>query len=160
MHVAFVIIALIIMCLGLLGTVLPMLPGIVLIYCGFLFYGIVTGWVDYGWRIMLFWGLVTLGAFVLDHIASAVGARKFGASRYGFLGSLVGALAGMMLASLPGLVVGAFAGAFLCELAAGKTGREALRSGKGALIGLLAGAFFKIVLGVAMIGSFLWLVLG
>ncbi len=86
MHVTFMIITLVIMCLGLLGTVLPVLPGIILIYGGFLFYGIATGWADYGWGVMLFWGLVTLAAFILDHVASALGARKFGASRYGFWG--------------------------------------------------------------------------
>jgi uncharacterized protein YqgC (DUF456 family) len=159
MSVTYVIITLIIMTLGLLGTVLPMLPGIVLIYGGFLFYGIMTDWSIYGWRAMLFWGLVTMATFVVDYLASALGARKFGASRYGFWGSLVGGFAGIMVANLPGLIVGAFAGAFLAELLAGKQVVEALRSGQGALIGLLAGTLFKVVLGIVMIGSFIWWVL-
>ena len=136
MNVTYAIIALVIMALGLLGTVLPMLPGIVLIYGGFLFYGIMTDWSNYGWRAMLFWGLVTMATFVVDYLASALGARKFGASHYGFWGSLVGGFAGIMVAHLPGLVVGAFAGAFLAELLAGKPLVEALRSGQGVLLTL------------------------
>jgi len=159
MNVTYVIITLIIMALGLLGTVLPMLPGIVLIYGGFLFYGIVTDWSAYGWKAMAFWGLVTMATFVVDHLASALGARKFGASQYGFWGSLVGGFAGLIVAHIPGLIVGAFGGAFLAELLAGRAAREALRSGQGALIGLLTGTLFKVALGIVMIGSFVWWVL-
>ena len=156
MNVTYIIVTLTIMIVGLIGTVVPMLPGIILIYGGFLFYGIVTDWTSYGWKAMLFWGLVTAATFLIDYLASAVGARRFGASRYGLWGALIGGFAGMLLAHLPGLVVGAFAGAFLAELLAGKAVLDALRSGQGALVGLLAGTFFKVVLGIAMIGSFLW----
>ena len=156
MNVTYVVITLVIMTLGLLGTVLPMLPGIVLIYGGFFFYGIMTDWSAYGWKAMAFWGVIALATFAVDHLASALGARKFGASRYGFWGALIGAFVGIIVANLPGLIVGAFAGAFLAELLAGKAVREALRSGQGALIGLLAGTFFKVALGIVMIGSFLW----
>ena len=147
------------MLVGLAGTILPRLPGLVLIYAGFLFYGFVTGWIAYGVWAVLFWGLVVLGTFAVDHLAGSVGARKYGASRYGFWGSFLGAFAGLLIANLPGLIIGAFLGAFCGELLAGKSGYEALRSGKGALIGLLAGTLFKLVVGLVMIGAFLWWVL-
>jgi len=159
MNVTFIVVTLIIMFVGLAGTILPMLPGLILIYAGFLFYGIATGWTSYGVGAMFLWGFVVLGTFVVDHIAGSVGARKYGASRYGFWGSFIGAFAGLLIAHLPGLIIGTFLGAYCGELLAGKSGYEAFRSGKGALIGLLAGTLFKLAVGVVMIGSFVWWVL-
>lgn len=159
MRTSLIVVTLIIMFLGLAGTILPMLPGLVLIYAAFLFYGVATGWIDYGVGAMLLWGFVVLGSFVVDHVAGSIGARKYGASRYGFWGSFLGAFAGLLIFNLPGLVIGAFLGAFCGELLAGKSGYEALRSGKGALIGLLAGTLFKVAVGLVMIGTFLYLVL-
>jgi len=156
MSVTLIVVTLIIMFVGLAGTILPMLPGLVLIYAGFLFYGFVTGWIAYGVWAVLFWGLVVLVTFAVDHIAGSIGARKYGASRYGFWGSFLGAFAGLLIANLPGLIIGAFFGAFCGELIGGKSAHDALRSGKGALIGLLAGTLFKVTVGLVMIGTFLW----
>jgi len=140
MNVTLVVVTLIIMFVGLAGTILPMLPGLVLIYAGFLFYGFATA----GSSTVC--GLCSSGSCGARDIRhrSRCGicrARKYGASRYGFWGSFIGAFAGLVVANLPGLIIGAFLGAFCGELLAGKSGYEAVRSGKGALIGLSRHAF-------------------
>lgn len=159
MKVLFFAIALIVMFVGLVGTMLPVLPGIPLICAGYLVYGIFTGWKSFGLGTMLFWAAVTILSLVLDYYAGLVGARKYGASIFGIWGSVVGALAGVLLAALPGLVIGTFLGAYVGELWAGKSSGEALQAGKGALLGWLSGTIVKVIIGVIMIGTFLWQVL-
>jgi uncharacterized protein len=159
MNLIWVAIALIIMLIGLVGTVLPFLPGIILVYAGYLIYGFATGWKAYGAVTMVGWGIITGLVLLLDFYAGTLGAKRYGASRYGVWGSLIGGLAGGVTAGLPGLILGPFIGAIAGELWAGGSGREALRSARGSLVGFVAGSLVKVAVGIVMIGTFLWLVL-
>jgi uncharacterized protein len=159
MKLVLLAIAIIIMFAGLLGTLLPILPGIPLIYAGYLIYGILTGWQSFGLGTMLFWAAVSIVSLMLDYYAGLLGTKRYGASIFGMWGSVVGAVVGFLLVSLPGLVIGTFLGAYVGELWAGRASRDALRAGKGALVGLLGGTIVKFVIGVVMIGTFLWQVL-
>ena len=156
----YFVIALIIMLVGLAGTVLPVLPGIVLIYLGYLLYGLVTSWHDYGAGTMILWGLVTVGTLFAEHYGALAGAKRSGSSILGIWGSFAGAIIGMMLFSLAGLIIGTFTGAIAGELIAGRPPGQALKSGAGALIGFLAGSLFKVVVGLIMVGTFIWQVVG
>lgn len=159
MEILWLTIALVFMGIGLLGTVLPLLPGIPIIYVGYLVYGLATGWRNYGVVAVVSWGIVTLLVQILDYYAGALGAKKFGASSMGVWGSVIGAIVGFIIFNVAGLVIGTFGGALAGELIHGRSLQEALRSGWGAFIGFLVGSLFKVVLGVVMIGVFLWLVL-
>jgi uncharacterized protein YqgC (DUF456 family) len=75
-----------IMFFGLLGTLLPMIPGLPLIYLAFLVYGLLTGWVDYGLNFMMVWGMITLLLLFIANYAGALGAKKYGASTAGIWG--------------------------------------------------------------------------
>jgi uncharacterized protein len=153
------LIALALMLVGLVGAILPVLPGIPLMYGGYLLYGILSGWQSFGWGTMVFWAAVTILSLMLDYVAGIAGTKQYGASIFGVWGSVVGAVAGVLLANLPGLVIGTFVGAYAGELWAGKSSGEAFRAGKGALIGWLGGTIAKVIIGVVMIGTFLWQVL-
>lgn len=154
-----VVASLFIMFLGLAGTALPVLPGLPLVYLGYFFYGFFTSWQSFGAVTMIIWGFVVVIVLLLDYLAGMVGARRSGASAFGIWGSVVGAVAGVMLFGLVGLVAGTFLGAVLGELVAGRPPGEALRSGKGAFMGFIAGSIFKVVVGFIMIGTFLWQIL-
>lgn len=156
MSIFLLILALILMFVGLVGAVLPVMPGIPLIYAGYLLYGLLTGWQSFGLGTMVFWAVVTILSLVLDYIAGVAGTKKYGASVFGIWGSVVGAVVGVLIASLPGLVIGTFLGAYGGELLGGKSSGEALRAGKGALLGWLGGTIMKVIIGVVMIGTFLW----
>ncbi len=156
MNTFYFAISLIIMLAGLAGTVLPVLPGTVLIYLGYFLYGLLTSWADYGAGTMILWGVVTAGVLFLEHYGAFLGARRSGSSILGIWGSFVGAILGMILFSLAGLIVGTFAGAVVGELIAGRPAGQALKSGKGALIGFLAGSLLKVVVGLIMVGTFIW----
>jgi uncharacterized protein len=159
MKAFWTIITLLIMILGFFGTVLPVIPGIVLIYAGYLLYGFATHWQAYGVGVLIAWGIVTCLVLFLDFYAGVIGARRFGASRFGTWGSLIGGVAGAIAAGFPGLIVGPFAGAVVGELMAGRSRLQALRSAWGSVVGFLAGSLIRIAVGVVMIGTFLWLVL-
>jgi uncharacterized protein YqgC (DUF456 family) len=156
MQTLWIVIAALIMAAGLLGTLLPFLPGIPLIYAGYLFYGLVTGWQDYGLRAMVAWGLVVGVVTFLDLYAGSIGAKKYGASRYAVWGSIIGAVIGVIVGNFIGLIAGPFVGAIAGELIAGKSLRKAIQSGWGAILGLVAGNLVRITVAIAMIGAFFW----
>lgn len=144
---------------GLAGTIVPLMPGAALIVAGAVLHqalladGQSVGW---GWVLVLL-GLAVLSAGV-DIVASALGAKRFGASKWGALGGLVGAIVGLFF-SLPGLILGPIVGVVLAELlVARKEWREAARASWGTIIGTLLGALGKLVIAVFMVGLF-WAVL-
>ena len=159
MRTFWVIVTLLIMVVGLVGTVMPVIPGILLIYAGYLLYGFATGWQAYGLAAIVWWSVVAALILLLDFYAGAIGAKRYGASRSGTWGSLIVGLIGTLAAGFPGLILGPFVGAALGELVRGRSYREALRSGWGTFMGFLFGSVVKIALGVAMIGTFIWWVL-
>jgi uncharacterized protein YqgC (DUF456 family) len=155
-HALLIIATVIVMIVGLAGTILPMLPGIPLIYLGLIIYGVSTGWQAYSVNFMFFWGVVTILMVLLDYYAGAIGARKYGASSAGVWGSILGGILGIIFLGFIGIIVGPFLGAFVGELLSGKSRAHALRAGWGTFIGFVAGSLFKIVVGCIMIGNFIW----
>lgn len=116
------VVTLIVMFVGLVGSVLPALPGVTLIFISALVYAFSTGFeVVGGWVIALL-GLFAALALVADFVGTSYGARRFGASNWGTaggaIGGIVGALAGLLflgIGSLFGLILGSVAGVFLGE---------------------------------------------
>lgn len=160
MGVIIFIICLLVMLAGLAGTVLPILPGIPIIWVAMLGYGFYDGWAQYGLTGMLVTGFLVALSVAVDQLASMVGAKKFGASRAGMIGSIVGGLVGLLAFPPLGIIPGTFLGAMACELAfGGRNFGESMASGTGALIGFLAGSLFKFMLGTALIAWFLYAVI-
>jgi len=81
---------------------------------------------------------------VMDYVAPAIGAKKFGASKPGLWGSAIGMIIGIFFIPPWGMIVGAFIGALIGELSAGKSGRNAIRAGWGILIGNVFGIGLKL----------------
>ncbi|MBK8284555.1 MAG: DUF456 domain-containing protein [Ahniella sp.] len=145
--------------IGILGTVLPVLPGIALVYAGLL----IAAWSN-GFERVSGWTMLVLGvlvgmAMLIDFAASAFGTRLAGASRWAFVGAALGALIGLFF-GLPGLLLGPFIGAVLAEVAATQNVGKSLKAGVGAALGLLAGGLAKIALTFTMLGMFAlaWLI--
>lgn len=152
------IIALIIMLVGILGVILPILPGVPMIFVAALAFGALTGFAHTTiWTIIVF-AILTALSLVLDWAATAFGVRKMGGSYLGMIGALLGMIAGLFIPGFGifGFLLGAFAGAFLFEAAAGKDSRAALRAGLGSFVGFLIGGALKFAIAAAMIGIFIW----
>ena len=115
-------ITLIVMLVGLVGSVLPGLPGVPLIFISALVYAIVTDFEVVSGLTIALLGVFAAIALVLDFVATAYGARRFGASNWGTaggaIGGIVGALIGALflgIGALFGLLLGTIGGVFLGE---------------------------------------------
>jgi hypothetical protein len=151
--------AILLVMVGVIGTFIPVLPGIGLIFAGFLVWGLASGWSDYGIGTVVVLGLITVIFVALDYYAGAVGAKKFGASGAGIFGAFAGAIIGIFTFNIFGLIVGTFAGAVAGELLSGKSQKDALRAGWGTFLGFLAGSVLKITAAIAMAGLFFYYVI-
>ena len=145
--------ALLLVILGFVGMVVPALPGPLLVLGGLM----LAAWADdfsrVGWVTLLILSGLALLAMVLDVIAGALGAKRYGASRAAITGSLIGAVVGIFFGPL-GLLLGPFAGAVAGELLSGRGASQAGLSGWGATLGMLLGTVAKIALGAMMLGVF------
>lgn len=139
------------MLVGLIGTVVPLIPGAVLILLGAVVNHFAVGSV--GWGTLLVLTVLAVAAQILDVVSGAAGAKWFGATRWGAVGGILGAIAGLFF-GLPGLFIGPLLGAILGELLGGKGILPAGKSGWGTFLGTTAGLVGKLAIAFFMIGWF------
>ncbi|MBB6242575.1 MULTISPECIES: DUF456 family protein [unclassified Rhodanobacter] len=138
---------------GLIGSVIPALPGLPMIFGGVWLVAAVDNYRHIGlWWLLLIGGLGTAGV-IIEFIASTLGAKRVGASRLALWGASLGTLVGMFF-SIPGLLLGPFIGALLGELASGTSVLRSAHVGVGTWIGLLFGTLLKLVISLMMVGLF------
>lgn len=147
------VLAVLLVVAGLAGTILPGLPGAPLVLAGLVLAAAADGFVHTGWPTWIALGLLGVASIGVDLLASALGARRFGASPRALVGAALGALVGLFF-GLPGLVLGPFAGAVLGEYSARRNLTQAGRAGVGTFLGLLFGAAAKAALALAMVAIF------
>ena len=159
-HAAWYVIAAAMVLLGLIGIVLPALPGVPLIFAGMLLAAAADGFERVQWWWIVILGVLTLLSVVIDFWATAIGAKRVGASRKALLGAVLGTFAGLFFGPI-GLFVGPFAGAALGELWHGrsvdsKSVGQAAKVGFGTWLGIALGVALKIALACTMLGLFAW----
>ncbi len=154
------ILAAVLIVIGLLGTILPALPGLPLVFGGML----LAAWVDEFERISV-WVLVVLGvlmllSFAIDLMATAMGAKKVGASRMAIAGAMIGMVVGLFMGFV-GIFVAPFIGAAIGELMyQRKLDRagigQAAKVGLGTWFGIVVGVVLKLGLAFTMLGIFVF----
>ena len=142
--------------IGLLGVFLPVLPGIPLAYAGMVLAAWAGGFKEISVLVLILLGLLTLASIAIDFLASALGAKRAGASKLAVVGAALGSLFGMLFFNLPGLILGPFVGVMAVETAQGKSMREAGKIGFATWIGMAIGIALKVGLAFAMMGIFLF----
>ena len=140
---------------GLIGTILPVLPGTVIILAAAIIHRMMLGPdKSIGWSTIIVLGLLTVASYALDILAGYFGAKYFGATRWGTFGAALGALIGLFF-GLIGLFVGPVIGAITGEVIAGKRMIDAGRAGWGSLLGNIGAMLAKLIIALAMITIFL-----
>ena len=143
MEIFLLIVAFLLMLVGIIGCIVPGLPGVPIAYAG-LWVAQATDRIDFSWQMLLIWGIVTVVVSVLDYVVPAWGTKQFGGTKYGVWGSTIGVFVGLFLGPW-GVIVGPLVGAILGEMLGGKQMAEALKAGWGSFIGLLFGTILKLI---------------
>jgi uncharacterized protein YqgC (DUF456 family) len=146
-------VAVILVIVGLVGVVLPALPGTILIFAGLLLAAWADGFARVGVATLVVIGVVGAASYGIDFAAAALGAKHLGASKRAMVGAAIGTLLGLFL-GLPGLIIGPFAGAVLGELTAHRDWKRAGKAGMAAWIGFAIGTAVKVAIAFVMIGIF------
>ena len=147
------LLAIILICGGLVGLVFPALPGAPVLYAGLF----VAAWAEdfayVGAKTLIVLAIMTIFTYVFDFLAGALGAKRFGASRRAVIGATLGAIVGIFF-GIPGILLGPFIGAVLGEISNRPDLKTAGMAGIGATLGLALGVAAKLTMAFAMLGIF------
>jgi uncharacterized protein YqgC (DUF456 family) len=138
-----IIIAGILVIVGLIGCIVPALPGPPLSYAGIFLLNL-TRWGDLSNKFLIWLGIVVIVVTVLDYVFPAWITKKFGGTKMGIWGSVIGLIFGLFFAPW-GIIIGPFLGAFLGEMIKNNNSEKAFRSAIGSFVGFLFGTLAKII---------------
>lgn len=142
---------------GLIGTFLPILPGLILSFLGLLLYKFGTN-ADLAIEYVWIFGVLTLLSGVFSYLIPSQTNKRYGGTQWGSLGAFLGTILGILFIPIPfGFLIGMFFGVFVGELLHDFQDKEkAINSVKGALVGFLYGTGFNFLIGLAMLFVVIW----
>lgn len=152
----FILIGIILNILGIIGIIIPVLPGIILNYFSLILVYIIRGKEELNFFTLFVFGVLTVLVTLLDYILPLIGAKKFGASRMGLWSSAIGMVIGILFFPPFGMFLGLLVGSIVGELLAGNEGSQALKAGFATFLGSLTSVVFKLILAVMMTICFLF----
>ncbi len=130
---------------GLAGCIVPMLPGPPVSYVG-IFLLHLTEKVQFTTTQLVIWLVLVIAVQVIDYFVPMMGTKKFGGTKWGTWGCLIGTFLGLFIFPPWGIILGPFAGAVIGELLGGKQTEHAVRAGFGAFVGFVFGTVMKFAL--------------
>ncbi|MDD3774134.1 MAG: DUF456 domain-containing protein [Patescibacteria group bacterium] len=142
--------------LGAIGIFLPLMPGVVLIFCGILLASFVANFSFISWITIVILGILVLISLIVDYFAGVIGAKFGGASILGILGALFGSLFGFTILGPIGLIVGPALGVLVFELISKRSPKNSLRVAGVSLISTLIGLVINIIIALTMIIIFIF----
>lgn len=156
MDIILLVFGFIFMLVGILGSFLPVLPGPTISWIGLLLLYL-TKVVPDDWLFLGITLVIALTVFALDYIIPAVGTRKFGGTRAGMLGTMIGLLVALFFPILGplGIIIWPFIGALVGELLNKADKKTATKAAFGSFIGFLTGTFLKFMVTIVYLGLFI-----
>jgi len=156
MDIALLIMGFIFMLIGILGSFLPVLPGPTISWIGLLLLYL-TKVIPNDWLFLGITLAIALIVFMLDYIIPAVGTRKFGGTKAGMFGTMIGLLVALFFPILGpfGIIIWPFVGALVGELMNKADKKTATKAAFGSFIGFLTGTFLKFVVTIVYLGLFI-----
>jgi len=157
MDIYFIIIGFILCIIGIIGSILPVLPGPPLGWLGLLLLELTDAIPANYW----FLGkpfVIAMGIFILDYFMPAISTKKFGGSKAGAYGAIIGLIIGVFFSPIPfGFLIGPFLGALIGELVFNKTeSKQAFKAAFGSFLGFIASTFMKLLVSFVFLGFFIW----
>ncbi|MBT8255861.1 MAG: DUF456 domain-containing protein [Bacteroidia bacterium] len=156
MDLLFVIVGFILVLVGILGSILPVIPGTPLSWLGLIVLYLAPS-LEFNWSFIIITGIVAIGIYIMDYIIPAIGTKRFGGSRAGVWGTTIGLIVGL-IAPIPfGILIGPFVGALVGELLFNETeGPKAFKAAVGSFFGFLASTFIKLFATLIYLGLFIY----
>lgn len=145
MDILLLVLAGIFLITGMLGSFLPVLPGVPLSWAGLLLFYL-TSVVPMNYTFLGITLVVTILVVVLQYVIPALGSKYFGGSKHGMIGATVGLIVGIFIPIPFGIILGAFGGAFIGEIINKSDSRTATRAALGSFLGLVASTFMEFLI--------------
>jgi uncharacterized protein YqgC (DUF456 family) len=149
----FYVLAGVMVVVGVLGIVLPALPGVPLVFAGMWLAAWAGDYQQVGGATVAILGVMAVLSLGIDLLGTLLGAKRVGASRLALAGAAIGTVAGLFF-GIVGIFVGPFVGALAGELMHGRDAARAAKVGAGTWIGIVIAAVLKLTLAFAMLGLF------
>jgi uncharacterized protein YqgC (DUF456 family) len=143
--IILIILGVICLIIGIIGCVVPGLAGPPFSFLALILLSIAKRWETFSPAFLIGMASLTVIVTALDYIVPAAGAKKYGASKFGFWGAVIGMIIGIIYLPPLGMIIGAFIGAFVGELLIGKQSSAALKAGWGVFIGVMFGILLKLI---------------
>lgn len=153
-HVWGFLVAAPVIAVGMAGTLLPVLPGTLMILGGFFLYALIVGFDNLGLSFFLGQGALVGLSYLVDFIATVFGVKLYGGSKAAVWGAVLGTLLIFVIGPF-GLLFGPLIGAVLGELLMGEQLHQAMRAGVGSFVGFVGGTLVKLLIACIMVGCFL-----
>ncbi len=144
MDIVLIIFGIFFLIAGILGCILPVLPGPPLSYVGLLLLHFTSKY-QFTSGFLILWAVITVVVYAIDYVIPVWGTKKFGGSKRGVWGSIIGLVIGFFFFPPFGIIIGPFAGAVIGEITSGKETGAALKSGFGSFVGFLTGTILKLI---------------
>jgi hypothetical protein len=141
--------------IGIVGTIIPLIPGIPLIFISISAYGWYEGFQQITPRYLVILGAVTVLSVIIDYLSTSIGAKYSGSSKKGIWGAFLGTFIGAIFFPPLGILLGPWLGAFIGEYIELQDVSAAARSGLGTVLGLFSGIIFNLILALIMLVSFI-----
>ena len=154
MDVFLVLLGLLFLILGIIGSFLPILPGPITSWFGFLILYL-SDVTDFSISLLITTFIIALIIWVLDFFIPAIGTKKFGGSKYGVIGTTIGLIIGVISPIPFGILIGPFLGALAGELINKSKSNQAIKAAFGSFLGFLASSFIKFIVSLVYFGVFI-----
>lgn len=150
MDTILIILGLLLVLVGIIGCIVPGLPGPMSGWSGLLALTYAKIIPD-NWQMIGFTFVIAVGVSILDYFIPAIGTKKFGGSKYGTYGAMIGLLIGIITPIPGGILIGPFVGAFVGEYLKNKNSEQATKAAMGAFIGFLVSTGMQLIVAIAFL---------
>ena len=145
-----IVLGIIFILIGIIGCIIPGVAGPPFSFLALICLSIVKKWEPFSVELLIILGVLTIAVQAMDYLLPALGAKKFGATKFGFWGAIIGMILGILFIPPLGIIIGAFLGAIFGEVLAGKNASKALKAGWGVFVGVMVGMLLKLILAGTM----------